>query len=77
MSLQMRFVRPAHYDELLTIKTILRHLPTDTITFYMEIFNEKKKLINGGSVKLCFVDKSTNKTVAPPSVFDGKIESFF
>jgi acyl-CoA thioester hydrolase len=77
MSLQMRFVRPAHYDELLTVRTTLRHLPTDTITFYMEIFNEKKKLVNGGSVKLCFVEKATNKTVAPPQYLLEKIAIFF
>lgn len=66
MSLQMRFVRPALYDELVTVRTTLRSLPTDTITFYMEIFNEKKKLVNGGSVKLCFVDMASNRTIPPP-----------
>ena len=70
MSLQMRFVRPALYDELVTVRTTLRHLPTDTITFYMEIYNEKKKLVNGGSVKLCFVDMPSGRTVSPPSVSD-------
>jgi acyl-CoA thioester hydrolase len=77
MSLQMRFVRPAHYDELLTVRTTLRHLPTDIITFYMEIFNEKKKLVNGGSVKLCFVDMKTNKSVPPPQYLMEKIAIFF
>ena len=77
MSLQMRFVRPALYDELLTIRTHLRHLPTDTITFYMEIYNEKKKLVNGGSVKLCFVEMASNKTVAPPQYLIEKLSSFF
>ncbi|MEM8524289.1 MAG: thioesterase family protein [Bacteroidota bacterium] len=66
MSLQSRFVRPAYYDELLNIKTTLRHLPEKTITFHVEIFNSKNKLVNGGSVKLCFVDMETNKTVAAP-----------
>ena len=77
MSLQMRFVRPALYDELLTIRTHLRHLPTDTITFHMEIYNERKKLVNGGSVKLCFVEMSSGKTVAPPQYLIEKLSSFF
>ena len=42
MSLNQRFVRPARYDELMTIKTTLRHLPDNFITFHHEIFNEKK-----------------------------------
>ncbi len=77
MSLQMRFVRPALYDELVTIRTILRELPTSTITFHMELFNEKKKLLNGGLVKLCFVEMSTNKTVPPPAYLIEKIAPFF
>ena len=77
MSLQMRFVRPALYDELITIRTTLRELPTSTITFHHELFNEKKKLLNGGSVKLCFVDIATNKTVAPPQYVTEKFAPFF
>ncbi len=77
MSLQMRYVRPAYYDDLLTVRTTVRHLPSDTITFYMEIFNEKKKLVNGGSVKLCFVDRKTNKSVPPPQYLMDKMTIFF
>jgi acyl-CoA thioester hydrolase len=77
MSLQMRFVRPAYYDELLTIRTALRKLPDQFITFYVEIFNEKNKLVNGGSVKLCFVDKNSNKTIAAPSYLLDKLKPYF
>ena len=77
MSLQMRFVRPALYDELVTIRTTLRELPTSTITFHMELFNEKKKLLNGGLVKLCFVEMATNRTVAPPQYLIEKLQPFF
>ena len=77
MSLQMRYVRPALYDELLTVRTTIRHLPADTITFHVEIFNEKKKLVNGGSVKLCFVDMKTNKTVPPPQYLVEALKSYF
>jgi acyl-CoA thioester hydrolase len=77
MSLQMRFVRPALYDELLTVRTTLRQLPADTITFYMEIFNEKKKLVNGGSVKLCFVDMTTNKTIPTPPYLVDALKEYF
>jgi acyl-CoA thioester hydrolase len=77
MSVQMRFVRPALYDELLTIKTTLRDLPTQNITFYVEVFNEKKKLVNGGSVRLCFVDMTSNKTVSPPQFLIEKLNPYF
>ena len=77
MSLQMRFVRPALYDELLTIRTTLRQLPESTITFHCEIFNEKKKLVNGGSVKLCFVDRTTGHTIGGPQYLIEKLIPYF
>ena len=77
MSLQMRYVRPALYDELLTIRTTLRQLPESTMTFHHEIFNEKKKLVNGGSVKLCFVDMKSGRTVGPPQYLLDKLRPYF
>lgn len=77
MSLDMRFVRPGRYDELLTIETTLRALPEKTIVFHVRIFNEKKKLVNGGRVKLCFVDAKTNKTVAAPEFLLAALRPFF
>lgn len=77
VSLQMRFVRPAHYDELLTIKTGLRKLPEHFIVFQVEIFNEKMKLVNAGSVKLCFVEKAKNQTVAAPVFLLEKLKPYF
>lgn len=77
MSLNMRFVRPALYDELMTIKTTLRKLPDRTITFHHEIFNEKNKLVNGGSVKLTFVDATTMKSVTAPEYLLEKLRPYF
>ena len=77
MSLNMRYVRPALYDELLTIRTSLRQLPQLTITFHVEIFNEKRKLVNGGSVKLCFVDMKGGQTVRPPQYLVDKLAPYF
>ncbi len=77
MTLQMRFVRPARYDELLTIRTVLRKLPDQFIVFHVEIFNENKKLVNGGTVKLCFVDAHSNKTVPAPNYLLEKLTPYF
>ena len=77
MSLNTRFVRPARYDELVTIRTSLRELPLKTITFHMELFNQQGKLLNGGSVKLCFVDKESNKTIPTPGFLVDKLRPYF
>ncbi len=77
VSLQMRFVRPARYDELLTIRTTLRQLPEKFITFEVEIFNEQNKLVNGGTVRLCFVEASGGKTIPAPEFLLEKLRGHF
>ena len=77
MTLEMRFVRPAHYDELLTIETELRTLPDKEIVFHVRIFNERKKLVNGGRVKLCFVESASGKAVTAPENLLEKLRPHF
>lgn len=77
VSLQMRFVRPARYDELLTIRTTLKNLPDQFIIFHVEIFNETNKLVNGGTVKLCFVEARTQRTTKPPQYLLDKLAPYF
>ncbi|MFN7117096.1 MAG: acyl-CoA thioesterase [Saprospiraceae bacterium] len=77
VSLDMRFVRPGFYDELLTIRTVLRKLPERFITFHVEIFNEKSKLINGGSVKLCFLEAKSGQTISAPEFLLAKLRPHF
>lgn len=77
VSLQMRFVRPAYYDELITIRTTLRQLPEQFILFHMELFNEAGQLVNGGTVKLCFVDVRAQRTVPAPEYLLAKLRPHF
>jgi len=77
MSLNIRYVRPAHYDDLLRMETTLRRLPCQHVTFYTEIFNQKNKLLNGGSVKLCFIDGSTNKSIRAPEYMLAPLRPYF
>jgi len=76
-SMNIRYIRPALYDELLTIKTSLRHLPDQFITFHYEIYNEKGKLVNGATVRLCFMDITTKKRVSTPEYLQKELSSFF
>jgi acyl-CoA thioester hydrolase len=73
VSLEMRFVRPAYYDELLTVRSELRKLPDEHIVFHVEIFNDKKKLVNAGTVRLCFFDAKTRKVVRAPEFLLDKL----
>ena len=77
VSMQQRFVRPGRYDELLTIRTTLRKLPAQFITFEVDILNEKSKLVNGGRVKLCFLDAHTQRTISAPESLLAKLRPHF
>ena len=70
VEMQTKFLRPAHYDDLLTIKTIMRELPADhRILFEHEVFNQEKKLLTLGKVILYFVKLgSFEKTVMPETM---------
>ena len=73
-----RYLRPALYDDLLTIKTTLRKLPEGSvIEFHHEIFNEKGALLNTGSVSLVFYDfEKGGKVKMHPQMRD-RLEPFF
>lgn len=72
-----KYHRPAEYDELITIRTQLRSLPTARITFFYEIFNETGDLINEAECQLVFTDSSTRKPVRPPRNLMDALEPYF
>lgn len=73
----VKFNRPAAYDELITIRTILRTIPTARITFFYEIYNEAGDLINEAEVQLVFTDSTSRKPVRPPKDLLDALEPFF
>lgn len=72
-----KYYRPAAYDELITIRTILRTLPTAKITFFYEIYNEAGILINEAEVQLVFTDSLRRKPVRPPKDLLDALLPFF
>jgi acyl-CoA thioester hydrolase len=73
-----KFIRPAHYDDLLTVKTILRELPADhRIEFHQEVYNEKEKLLTSGRVVLYFLSADTREKVQMPEKLKEKLMPFF
>jgi acyl-CoA thioester hydrolase len=77
MNMDMRFVRPAYYDDLLTIRTEIRKLPEKYITFHTEILNEQRKIVNAGRVTLCFFHAASKKVVPAPDFLLDKLQPFF
>ena len=72
-SLKSRFLRPAVYDQLLTIRTSLKGMPDRRITFVSEVLDESGELLSIGEVTLAFVDKKSMEVIGIPSFLMEKI----
>jgi acyl-CoA thioester hydrolase len=78
VEMQTKFLRPAHYDDLLTIKTIMRELPADhRILFEHEVFNQEKKLLTLGKVTLYFVKIGSFERTVMPETMRNLLKPFF
>ncbi len=65
--LNLKYHKPAFYDELLEIETTLVEIPKAVkLKFDYKIYNSKKELITTAYSVLAFVDKETKKPVRCP-----------
>jgi acyl-CoA thioester hydrolase len=78
IEVQCRYIRPALYDELLTIKMILKELPVHhKIEFHHEVFNEKKELLATAKIILYFMEAKTMKRTTIPGPLLNQLQPYF
>jgi acyl-CoA thioester hydrolase len=78
VELHTRFLRPATYDDLLTIKTQVRALPLSYhIEFFQDVLNNENKLLAAGRVVLYFLKKETWKRVNIPEDMKEALSKYF
>jgi acyl-CoA thioester hydrolase len=77
LSLNVKYIKPAYYDDELTIKTVIRKLPSARIEFEYEVYNEQNELINKGETTLVFVDMKTGRPIGAPQAFLDDIGKYF
>lgn len=65
-SMNVQYHRPAYYDDLLTIRTVIKEVPRSRIQFFYEIINEKGQVINTGETVLAFINHSSNRPTRAP-----------
>ncbi len=66
LELRSKFIKPAFYDQLLTVTTIIRVLPNTRIRFEYEITDQENQLLNLGETTLVFVDMAKNRPISAP-----------
>lgn len=73
-----RYLRPAKYDDLLTIKTILKELPLHhKIEFFQEVYNEANVLLASAKITLYFMEAKDMKRTNIPEMFYNFLKPYF
>lgn len=82
MDVTIRYIKAANYDDLLTVRTTIKELPSVKLKFYFEVFRpcsddcdsgnaEKQELITTGSVTIAFMNSASKRACrAPQSIID-------
>jgi acyl-CoA thioester hydrolase len=77
LEFQSKFLKPALYNQILTIKSIVKNLPTVRLVVDYEVYNEANVLINTGQTTLVFVNKVTRRPCQPPENFMKQVRQYF
>ncbi|MES2701634.1 MAG: thioesterase family protein [Bacteroidota bacterium] len=76
--LHSQYFRPALYDDLITVKTILKELlDGPKIQFHTELYNEQDQLLNKGVTTLVFYEPKERKKTNMPGELLSRLQPFF
>ncbi|MFN3404233.1 MAG: acyl-CoA thioesterase [Cytophagaceae bacterium] len=74
---KIKYIKPAFYDDLLTIKIFIKEKPGVKIKFDYECYNESGTLLNVGETTLVFVSAASGRPCSAPGEFDSVIAKYF
>lgn len=72
-----KYIKPAYYDDLLTVKVFIKDKPSIRIKFDYEVYNQSNSLINTAETTLVFFNKITNRPCIPTEHFNNLIQQYF
>ncbi len=75
ISLQCNFIKPAEFDDEITVKTTLKKIPAVKIEFEYEITNQNNELLTTGNTVLAFINMKTKKPMRCPEYILEKLNS--
>ncbi len=74
----VKYLRPAFYDDILTIHAFVKEIPQFKIHIEYEIFrNDEPEVIAEGFTEHVFIKKDTKKAIRIPAFFLNKMKEFF
>lgn len=77
ISFNIDYKKPAHYDELISITTIIKDLPRTRFYFEFLICNEEGQILSKANSTLVFVNKATRQPKLVPEFILSKLQTVF
>jgi len=77
LSMNIKYVKPALYDDIINIKTIIDEIPTNRMKFIYKLYNKNGNMINRGYTIHAFVSMKDNKPVEIPEWLLRPLEKYF
>lgn len=77
ISMNLRYFKPARYDEWLTVKTTVKDMPSVRFSFDFEIFSKTTGLLCKAFSTVAFVDSDTRKPIRTPAIVENALKSHF
>ncbi|MCC6722649.1 MAG: acyl-CoA thioesterase [Bacteroidia bacterium] len=72
----IKFIRPAYYDEIISVVVSVTQKPKVKITFNYECLNSENLLINTGNVTLVFIKLNNGKPIKCPDKISYLFENY-
>ncbi|WP_026630863.1 acyl-CoA thioesterase [Dyadobacter alkalitolerans] len=72
-----RYIKPARYDDELSIRVILQEMPGIRVVFHYEIRNQLNVLLNTGETTLVFQRRDNGKLCVAPEKLLNKLKPYF
>ncbi len=66
INVTVNYKKPAHYDDILNVRVMIKEVPKVTATFHYEVTRESGEIITTGSVTVAFMKSDTKTACRPP-----------
>ena len=74
VSFEMKFIKPALFDDFITVKTNLKSLPMVRIEFDYEVTNQNNEILLKASTVLAFMDSGKKRPIKCPDYILKKLK---
>ena len=77
LSLNIKYLQPARYDDLLQVKVMVKEKPRARILFHYEILRNGNEVINKGETELVFIKLDSGRPSRIPEELENLLQPHF